>query len=575
MAVWALSELGDPNAHSGWNEYGDCNGYGGYRVRAVRRFAFCAAPAVGGLLLAASMPTQPDRALAASAQTPPPHLIGRDLATYALIQSIAGLGLGAATMPSKAMGSANHLPAAPDPSCLAENTLGGVQLARCSLLPLPGEEPTEPEQPGDGAGTETPAPPTTGGKTPEEAGFAYYPPGKLHPNDTRAGRIGDRYVYLPDIQFPLKLTPTQFPHMNSQIFGYGGGGWGGAGKAGGSESDRRNFDPMLQQDNYCEVRTWAMPMCPSGTGHQGQDIRPPTWQDNHYDVVSATDGTVTNVTTNTTVQIKAPDGTDYYYLHMHPRSITVKIGAKVKQGQVIGKVSRYMGGKVGTSLHLHLQVRQRISVGGTVQQVYVPVYTSLIAALRREKGLDPGIGADGNLVVDHLLEIGAPAPPEPTPEEPGPKPSPEPTPEPGPQPEPGPEPAPSPEPQPEPDPTPSPEPEPEPQPDPAPPHPEPRPEPAPEPGPRPEPEPAPEPAPQPEPQPEPEPSPPEPDPEPTPPEEKPVPPAEEQGWWDWIKSWLPWSAEPQPAPDSAPPPAQPAEDSWWERIKKNWNAWLG
>ena len=542
----------------------------------------CAVPVIGGALLAASAPTPQDRAHAAGPSAPPSHLIGRDIATYALIQSIAGPSLGAGTMPG--LGTRKGQPAF-DPSCLTENGATGVQRARCSLLPLPGEETPKPEEkPGDGAGTEPP-PPASGGKTPEQAGFAYHPPGKMHANDLRQGRVGDRYVYLPNIVFPLKLGQGQFPHMNSQIFGYGGGGWGGKGKAGGSESDRRNFDPMGQQDNFCEVRTWAMPMCPSGTGHQGQDIRPPTWQDNHYEVIAATDGTVTNVTTNTTVQIKAPDGTDYYYLHMHPKSITVKTGAKVKQGQVLGKVSRYMGGKVGTSLHLHLQVRQRISVGGTVQQVYVPIYTSLIAALRREKGLDAGIGPDGNLVVDHLLEIGAPQPPptppqpEPTPEpEPTPQPEPEPTPQPEPAPEPAPEPEPQPEPTPQPQPEPGPTPEPEPQPEPAPtPEPTPVPEPTPQPEPQPEPEPTPpEPAPQPEPAPTPEPEP-EPQPEPTPaPQPAPVPPAEEQGWWDWIKSWWPWggSAEPASGPQPAPP-AQPTEESWWDRIKKSWSERLG
>ena len=82
---------------------------------------------------------------------------------------------------------------------------------------------------------------------------------------------------------------------------------------------------------------------------------------------------------------------------MHPKSITVKTGQKVKQGDVLGRVSKYMGGTPSTSLHLHFQVRQRIKVGAKTLQVYVPTFTSLIAALRRDKGLDPGIDADGNL----------------------------------------------------------------------------------------------------------------------------------------------------------------------------------
>ncbi|HRO49654.1 MAG TPA: hypothetical protein PLW75_05915, partial [Hyphomicrobium sp.] len=196
-------------------------------MRVARGLALCAMPVIGGALLAASAPTPQDRAHAAGPSAPPSHLIGRDIATYALIQSIAGPSLGAGTMPGPT--TRKGWPAF-DPSCLAENGgTGGVHLARCSLLPLPGEETPEPEPPpGGGTGTEAP-PPASGGKTPEEAGFAYHPPGKMHANDLRQGRIGDRYVYLPNIVFPLKLGQGQFPHMNSQIFGYGGGGWGGKG----------------------------------------------------------------------------------------------------------------------------------------------------------------------------------------------------------------------------------------------------------------------------------------------------------------------------------------------------------
>ncbi len=151
-----------------------------------------------------------------------------------------------------------------------------------------------------------PLPTPTPGPAPDlpKPPFAYHPPGNLLEKDAGRGRANDRFVYLPDIVFPLKLGDGQFPHMNSQIWGYGGGGWGGKGAPGGSESDRRNYDPMQQRDNYCEVRGWAMPLCPSGAGHQGQDIRPATFKDNTWEAVAVTDGTITNVTKNTTVQLK-------------------------------------------------------------------------------------------------------------------------------------------------------------------------------------------------------------------------------------------------------------------------------
>ena len=335
-------------------------------------------------------------------------------------------------------------------------------------------------------------------------------------------------------------------YKNSQIWGYGGGGWNGKGAAGGSDSDPRNYDPMKQRDNYCEVRGWDMPLCPGGAGHQGQDIRPPSYKDNYWEAVAVADGTIVNVTSNTTVQLKTDDGTDFYYLHMHPKSITVKTGSKVKQGQVLGKVSRYMGGKIATSLHLHLQVRQRIKVGDKTVQVYVPTFPSLIAALRRAKGLNPGIDANGNLIVDAGLEIGAP--PQPTPA-PTPTPKPEPTPQPTPTPAPAPAPVPVPEPTPTPEPAPEPAPAPQPEPTPAP-EPQPEPTPAPQPEPAPKPEPAPTPAPEPAPAPTPTPAPqPEPKPAPTPaPTPAPQPDTQQKGWWDTAKgnwnNWWNWATGP-------------------------------
>ncbi len=245
-------------------------------------------------------------------------------------------------------------------------------------------------------------------------GFAYYPPGDLNPKDKGRGRVGDRKIYLPDIIFPVRLQPgleaTPAGHhafMNSQIWGYGGGGWSGKGAAGGSECDGRNYDPMIQRDDFCEVRGWPMPMCPAGQGHQGQDIRPPKCEDNKWEVVAVVDGVITQVTTNTTVRLKGNDGTEYYYLHMHPQSIRVKDGDAVKQGDVLGRISNFMNGARDTTHHLHFQVKQSLRIGTATQRVYVPVFASLISAYRASKGLGRGVDASGNLAVDPLHEVGA------------------------------------------------------------------------------------------------------------------------------------------------------------------------
>jgi murein DD-endopeptidase MepM/ murein hydrolase activator NlpD len=285
------------------------------------------------------------------------------------------------------------------------------------------EAPATPPTPADA--NAPPSPP----RQAADPGFRYNPPGLLADRDnvSKRGRGDDRKVYAPDIAFPIRLETGRFASMNSQIWGYGGGGYNGVGEAGGTECDPRNYDPMHQRDNFCEVRGWSMPLCPSGEGHQGQDIRPPSCKDNTWDVVAVADGIITLVTSNTTVKLKGNDGTVYEYLHMHPSSIKVKEGSKVKQGDVVGRVSKYMNGTRSTTYHLHFNVRQRIQVGSKVLEVYVPPYASLIAAYRRSKGLDAGIDAAGNLVTDPMLEIGAvaqaPPAPTPAPSEPSPAPS--------------------------------------------------------------------------------------------------------------------------------------------------------
>ena len=302
------------------------------------------------------------------------------------------------------------------------------------ITPLPVTEPQPNPQPTPGEPVPNPSPgPVTDpqpGTDPQpqpseppfvDPGFRYYPPGKLTSQDAGRGRE-DRKVWLPDMIFPLKLGENEHPHMNSQIWGYGGGGWGGKGAAGGRECDPRNYDPMFQRDNYCEVRGWSMPLCPAGKGHQGQDIRPPRCNDNKWEVVAVVDGRIDMVTKNTTVRLVGKDGTKYRYLHMHPRSIRVRKGQRVKQGDVLGRISRYMNGRRSTSTHLHFDVKQNVKIGnGRVRSVYVPLYSSLIAAYRKAKGLDRGIDADGNLIAQYPLEIGVPKPPpppEPAPSEP-------------------------------------------------------------------------------------------------------------------------------------------------------------
>ncbi len=44
-------------------------------------------------------------------------------------------------------------------------------------------------------------------------------PGKLNPASSGVGRLGDHYIYAPNMRFPLESAPA---YVNSQVYGVGG-----------------------------------------------------------------------------------------------------------------------------------------------------------------------------------------------------------------------------------------------------------------------------------------------------------------------------------------------------------------
>lgn len=222
--------------------------------------------------------------------------------------------------------------------------------------------------------------------------FTYDPPGQLVPGSGQ-GRP-DMTVYAPGMRFPMETGPA---FANSQVWGRGGLNGGG-----GSQCDEENFS-YPWHDNYCETRDWNMPLCPAGTGHQGQDIRAATCEKDVHWVVSAVDGRITNIG-NYSVYVTAPDGTRFDYLHMS--NVQVTSGAEVKRGQRLGKVSNQFNG-TPTTVHLHFNIRQNVAGTGFV---YVSPYMSLVASYEDLMG---------------LRDAGPPPPPPPpaaTPEPPPPEP---------------------------------------------------------------------------------------------------------------------------------------------------------
>lgn len=192
--------------------------------------------------------------------------------------------------------------------------------------------------------------------------FSYRPAGELLPGSGE-GRVDDM-VYAASMRFPLEEGPA---FANSQVYSKGGS----AGPAGG-QCDADNY-AYPWRDNYCELRSWDMPLCPSGTGHQGQDVRPATCEAGRHWVVAVVDGTITSVGSYS-VYLTGEDGTRYDYLHMS--DVQVSPGQDVSRGERIGRVSNVFGG-TPTTIHLHFNVRQSVSGVGVV---YVPPYTSLVAS---------------------------------------------------------------------------------------------------------------------------------------------------------------------------------------------------
>ena len=218
------------------------------------------------------------------------------------------------------------------------------------------------------------------------APWGYYDPGDLEPNSGQ-GRV-DWMVYAPGMRYPMENGPS---YANSQVYRPGGSQGGG-----GSQCDAVNYD-YPWRDNYCEVRSWDMPLCPAGTGHQGQDIRPATCEKSVHANVATTDGTITHIGSYS-VYLTDPQGRRYDYLHGDNNMVST--GQDVVRGDPINLVSKNFGG-TSTTIHLHFNLKQDVAGYGFV---YVPPYMSLIAAY--EDLMDLGNAPpDGTAAVDACTAI--------------------------------------------------------------------------------------------------------------------------------------------------------------------------
>ncbi|WP_083853968.1 M23 family metallopeptidase [Sinorhizobium sp. CCBAU 05631] len=195
----------------------------------------------------------------------------------------------------------------------------------------------------------------------------YGMPGDLERNSGQGYRSSA--IFRPGMRFPIENGKA---YANSQVYRPGGmnGGAGG-------QCDPKNYS-FPWRDNFCEKRSRATPMCPSGQGHQGQDIRPGTCKAGLHWAVAAEDGIVTNIGSYS-VTIQGRSGAIFRYLHLDMSNLRVKTLDSVVRGQRIGQVSNFFGG-TPTTIHLHFEIKQAVVVNGRRIVTFVPPYTSLVAA---------------------------------------------------------------------------------------------------------------------------------------------------------------------------------------------------
>lgn len=229
--------------------------------------------------------------------------------------------------------------------------------------------------------------------------FKYQKPGTLTSPAGGQGFAG-RFIYAPDIVFPIKLANDEKATVNSQVYSPGGmnGGPGG-------QCNHVNYS-MPWSDVYCEKRQWSMPLCPNGKGHQGVDIRQARCANLASTAVAAESGVVLDTDRDVSmVKIRGDSGRIYRYLHMEPSSFLVARGNRVAAGQELGKISNLMNGAHQTTWHLHFDIQASVaSASGGATVLFVPPYTSLVSAYRRLKGI-PSTDVNGMLERDPAHEL--------------------------------------------------------------------------------------------------------------------------------------------------------------------------
>lgn len=169
------------------------------------------------------------------------------------------------------------------------------------------------------------------------------------------------------------------------------------------------------RDNFCESRSFGVGQCPTGFGHQGEDIRRPCppagatsepCDPRRQAVVAVRDGVVIRSLNQqaATLQINTRnEHIRFRYMHMNPSAMDADgllNGRIVAEGEKIGVVSNYLDHPNGTTRHLHFDVQVFTRDGW----LWVNPYVTLIAAYERlihGRGREIGPEIAGSPTVAH------------------------------------------------------------------------------------------------------------------------------------------------------------------------------
>jgi hypothetical protein len=243
--------------------------------------------------------------------------------------------------------------------------------------------------------------------------FTYRPAGDIVANSgsRRQGGRADFTAYS-QIRFPLERTPA-FAHSQSLRT-----------RRSSDKPDEQAGGPTSYpwQDNFCEARGFGVGQCPSGFGHQGQDIRPAACplrsegpdrcEPSRQAVVAVRDAVLIRSHKQQAATLQVNSRTEHIrfrYMHMNPAAMDadgILNGRHVEEGERIGVVSNYLDRPNGTSRHLHFDVQVFTRDGW----LWVNPYVTLISAyerLIRGRGREIGPQIALSAAVAHALPLEA------------------------------------------------------------------------------------------------------------------------------------------------------------------------